>query len=222
MLRDTLRVRVTCSRQRQGARPRWAGEQEGTQAAGGKSGWSSRKQRGRLRCGGSSGGAPHHQVAPIPLLDLGFNLKVFSAGGCPVHLAGSEGANLIAPDLRGTRLLVLLHPASRPSLGSHQAKYLDTRNALSNRRILSPFPLACARFLQGCLTPASLESGPVPSAAGTPGARPCVCTEPGAPLADNVHRQPGGWGVPELLGGSEKSRGGPPNTPTDCISSGHH
>lgn len=191
-------------------------------------GWRDGRERLRLglRCGGSSGAALHRQVGPIPLLDLGFNLKMFSAGGRPVHLAGSEGANFIPSDLRGARLLVLLHLASWPSLSSHQANYLDTRKALSHRWIFSPFPLACVCFLQGCLTPAGLASGPVPSTAGTwdpgPGELRPRCAQSQGPVWLSVYTDShGGWGVPSSWGEVRK-REEAPQHPADCISSGHN
>lgn len=146
-------------------------------------------------------------MSPAPLLDLGFNLKMFSEEGCPVHLAGSESA------LSSLRICVesssgcLFHLASQPSLSSHQAKYLDTRRALSNWWIFSPFPLALVCFLRGCLTPASLELGPVPSAARTQGAQSRVRTEA---VWWPMYTDGGGcWRVPGLFRASGKMSGGP-------------
>ena len=66
-------------------------------------------------------GALHVQVGPTPLFDLGSDLKMFP------HLAGSglQRKRLLAP--------VALHSPSQISeLSSFEAKYLDTRKALSN------------------------------------------------------------------------------------------
>lgn len=77
------------------ARPRQVREQEGSQAAGGKSGWRPSKKKGNLRLGlvrAAQGGAQQLQVNPTPVLDPGLDLKIFSDEGHRFHLLGPESA----------------------------------------------------------------------------------------------------------------------------------
>lgn len=88
-------------------------------------------------------------------------------------------------------------PSQVPVLSSHKAKYLDTRKALRNWWIF--FPL----FHLRCLTPASLEFGPVPSAAGLRGAELRLCTEPvacGGTGGQCAQTAVGAEGLPRLQG----------------------
>lgn len=102
---------------------------------------------------GSPGGALPLQGDPIPLPDRGFDLKMFSEEGRPVHLAGSESA------ISSLRICIenLSQSCSLPGhvsipvsvLSSYKVNYMDTRKALSNWWII--FPLFHLRLFVSCI-----------------------------------------------------------------------
>lgn len=108
-----------------GTGPRQVGEQEREQAA--------QQQETEAEAGageGSLGGALHLQVGPIPLLDLGFDLKVFSEKDTQSNSLDLK-VHSIHPDLHRKRLLV---PAPSRFLATSQGSVHTRRNIWTPRK----------------------------------------------------------------------------------------